>query len=51
MTKLDIEKAIEDGKLVGLKVRDNGDGSVTYGNTRTFDANRAAFDIFSLRGE
>lgn len=50
MTKTDVQMCIEDGKAVGLKVRDNGDGSVTYGNTRTYDANRAAFDIFSLRG-
>jgi len=50
MTKTDIQKCIEDGQMVGLRVRDNGDGSVSYGNTRTSDANRAAYDIFSLRG-
>jgi len=50
MTKTEIEKLIEDGKIVGLRVRDNGDGSVTYGNTRTCDASRAAYDIFSQRG-
>ncbi len=51
MTKTDIKRVIEDGEMVGIKVRDNGDGSVTYGATKTFDANRAAYDIFSMRGQ
>jgi hypothetical protein len=50
MTKTDQEMVVEFGKAVGLKVLVNADGSVTYGATRTHDANRAASDLMSLRG-
>ncbi len=51
MTKTDQELAIEWGKAVGVKVRANVDGSVTYCSTRTQDANRAASDLRSLRSD
>jgi hypothetical protein len=49
MTKTDQQMAVELGQQVGLKVRANSDGSVTYGATRTQDAERAASDLMSLR--
>jgi hypothetical protein len=49
MTKTDQETLIETGKAVGVKVRANEDGSVSYGRTRTQDVNRAASDLMSMR--
>lgn len=49
MTKTDAEQIADIGKRVGIKVRINQDGSVTYGNTKTWDASRAYFDLTSVR--
>lgn len=49
MTRIQQEMLVVLGESVGIQVTPHGDGSVSYGKTRTYDVDAAGAELLTLR--